>query len=163
MRSLLVLFVMALLVAGASAADSNHDRFVPAVEPDAAVDADADTYTGPAPLTVRFTVEAPHATKRTTYTWSFDDRGASSEPNPVHTFARPGWYAVSVDVRDGDGPPERVNLMLHAWRPRDWARLEHGRDMRIVRHGILELQRKNAQHAAALAATTPGGVGLAAR
>ena len=142
---------------GAGAADPPRTGFLPdGHEHEFAVDADADTYTGPAPLTVHFTAHASHALGRTSWAWSFDDRGTSGDQHPIHTFRRPGWYAVTVDARDGAGPPERVNLLVHAWRARDWARLQHRRDLRIVRHGILELQRKNAQRAAAATAIASG-------
>jgi hypothetical protein len=39
--------------------------------------------------------------------------------------------------------------MLHAWRPKDWARTQRGQDLRIVKRNIRELQRKNAELAAA--------------
>jgi PKD repeat protein len=32
--------------------------------------------------------------------WTFDDRTISDEQNPVHTFRRPGWYAVTLDTTD---------------------------------------------------------------
>ena len=110
-----------------------------------ASDADADPYTGPAPLTVRFSAKAINVFGRATYRWSFDDRTTSTEQNPVHTFARQGWYRVTMDVRDDGGHTDRTNLLLHAWRPRDWARLQRRRDMRIVMRSMRELKRKNAE------------------
>jgi PKD domain len=106
-------------------------------------DADADTYTGPASLTVAFTAHAIHGVGRTTYHWSFDDHGTSEEQNPVHTFARQGWYRVVMNAKDGAGGTDQTTLLLHVWRPRDWARLQRHRDMRIVMRSLRELKRKN--------------------
>ena len=108
-----------------------------------ASDADADTYTGPAPLTVAFTAHAIHGVGGMTYHWTYDDRDTSEEQNPVHTFARQGWYRVVMNVTDGAGGTDQTTLLLHAWRPRDWARLQRHRDMRIVMRSLRELKRKN--------------------
>lgn len=112
-----------------------------------AADADADTYAGPAPLTVRFTSRAINPSGRITYTWNFDDGSRSSDQNPVHTFDKRGWYLVTMDARDAAGRTYRINLQLHAWRPRDWDRFQKTRDMRIVQHAARELERKRARAA----------------
>lgn len=118
-----------------------------------ASDADADTYTGPAPLIVHFTTQTINASGKPSYRWTFDDHHAeSTEQNPLHTFSRPGWYAVTMDTRDASGATYRANLLLHAWRPRDWARLQQHRDMRIVMRSLRELKRKNAETEAAATA-----------
>jgi hypothetical protein len=95
---------------------------------------------------------------RQTFRWAFDDRTESTDQNPEHTFRKPGWYAVTMDARDDAGHTYRVNLLVHAWRERDWVRMQQSQDMRIVRRSIRELQRKNAEVAAsrtaAAAATT---------
>jgi PKD repeat protein len=50
---------------------------------------------GAAPLTLRFGAVAPRSIE--TYRWSFGDGGDdSTEPTPVHTFAAPGSYTVSL-------------------------------------------------------------------
>jgi hypothetical protein len=119
-----------------------------------AADADADTYAGPAPLTVRFTARTINGAGRVTYAWNFDDGSRSGEQNPVHTFRKRGWYLVTMDARDGSGRTYRVNLQLHAWRPRDWTRFQEHHDMRIPEHAARELERKR-QKAAAAAAASP--------
>jgi hypothetical protein len=111
-------------------------------------DADADRYTGPAPLIVRFAATTIHGSGGSTYRWSFDDGRTSGEQGPRHTFDRPGWYAVTLDARDGAGHTYRNNLLLHVWRPRDWAILQQRQDLRIVRRAVRELERKNARRAA---------------
>src|SRR5262249_37555751 len=97
-------------------------------------DADADVYAGPAPLKVKFSAGAQHASGRVTYRWDFDDGTTSTEQNPSHSFRRHGWYNVAMDARDAAGQVYRMNLLLHAWRPKDWARLQAHRDVRIVQH-----------------------------
>jgi hypothetical protein len=112
-------------------------------------DADADTFAGPAPLTVRFTARSMNAKDPVRYAWNFDDGSGSGEQSPVHTFRERGWYLVTMEARDGGGQTYRVTLQLHAWRPRDWARFQETRAMRIVHHAARELERKRARNAAA--------------
>src|SRR4029079_2604975 len=94
--------------------DEADDDFFLAQEgsDDFETDADADTYTGPAPLTVRFSATSINASGRIRHSWAFDDRTTSDEQNPVHTFRRPGWYAVTLDTTDAAGRTYRSNLML---------------------------------------------------
>jgi hypothetical protein len=61
---------------------------------------------GEAPLTVRFTVESLVTDQMNgpTYAWNFGDGSAeSNEAAPVHTFEKPGNYAVTVKVTDASG------------------------------------------------------------
>jgi PKD domain-containing protein len=141
-----MLLVLAVLLLGGPRAQADgpggHDG---GLRTEFAADADADTYTGPAPLTVRFSARTTNASGRVTYRWDFDDRVGSAEQNPSHTFPRHGWYNVTMDARDETGHRYRMNLLLHAWRPRDWARLQRGRDLRIVQHAARELERKRSR------------------
>jgi hypothetical protein len=57
-----------------------------------------------------------------------------------------------MDARDGAGRTDRANLLLHVWRPRDWARMQRHKDMRIVMRSLRELKRKNAEPALVAAA-----------
>ena len=52
-----------------------------------------------------------------------------------------------MDARDDGGRTDRTNLLLHVWRPRDWARMQGHRDMRIVMRSLRELERKNEEPA----------------
>lgn len=65
----------------------------------------ADPLFGEAPLTVRFSA-APfdkREAKKPAYRWTFGDGTPdATEPNPVHTYARPGEYRATVTVT-GDG------------------------------------------------------------
>jgi PKD repeat protein len=44
------------------------------------------------------------------YFWSFGDGGASRDPQPLHAFARPGLYPVTLVVDDG---AERASMTHH--------------------------------------------------
>jgi len=142
-----MLLALAVLLLGSFQAHARgHDGIrLPSERSEFAADADADTYTGPAPLTVHFSARTISASGRVTYRWDFDDRAGSPEQNPHHTFRRQGWYNVTLDARDETGHSYRMNLLLHAWRPRDWARLQKAPDMRIVRHAARELERKRSR------------------
>jgi PKD repeat protein len=59
------------------------------------------TCTGPAALRVAFTGLA--AAEVNTWAWTFGDGGASAEPAPVHTFALPGTYDVTVSAAGPGG------------------------------------------------------------
>jgi PKD repeat protein len=48
--------------------------------------ASANPTSGPAPLTVQFSVVASGGTPPYTYSWGFDDGSSSSEQNPTHTY-----------------------------------------------------------------------------
>jgi hypothetical protein len=153
---LLALFVLLLGGARAQADGPAHEGVLLQSEgSEFAADADADTYTGPAPLAVHFSARTTKASGRVTYRWEFDDRVASAEQNSSHTFRRPGWYNVTMDARDETGHSYRMNLLLHAWRPRDWARLQRAPDMRIVRHAVRELERKRSRAGGASAEGEP--------
>lgn len=123
-------------------------QFIGSGEDGFAADADADTYAGPAPLTVRFSARSTNANGPVRYEWNFDDGSGSGEQNPTHTFHKHGWYLVTMDALDGAGGSHRINLQLHAWRPRDWAQFQETHDVRIVQRAIRELERKRARDAA---------------
>ena len=54
----------------------------------------ADVTTGPGPLVVTFTDQS--AGGATAWAWDFGDGGTSTEQHPVHEFAMPGAYTVSL-------------------------------------------------------------------
>ena len=72
----------------------------------------ADRTNGLAPLTVRFT----DASSEWAYEWHWDfgDGSNSTEENPVHTFASPGVYPVSLTIRENDHFDGCV--FVHMWR-----------------------------------------------
>jgi hypothetical protein len=146
MARLMAICILAAVVAssiGCARSDEDRDDAFLDDGRTLASDADADPYTGPAPLTVRFTAKTINVFGKVSYRWNFDDRTTSTEQNPTHTFPRQGWYRVTLDARDAGGHTDRTNLLLHVWRPRDWARMQRHRDMRIVSRSLRELKRKN--------------------
>jgi PKD repeat protein len=47
-----------------------------------------------------------------TYAWDFDDGATSSEANPVHSFATPGSYDVTLTVEDQNGAPDTETVTV---------------------------------------------------
>src|SRR5262249_3178503 len=128
----------ALLLAGGVPARAT-DAVVAPASAEFSADADADPYAGPAPMSVRFSATASNASGRVSYAWSFDDGETSTERKPVHVYRKHGWYEVTMNARDEAGHSYRMNLLLHAWRPRDWTRMRNKLDVRIVQHAAGEL------------------------
>lgn len=150
---LLLAFALALVPAvSVGSPEDNDEGFFIDKDRGFEADADADVYAGPAPLAVAFSARALNAFRRVTYHWSFDDGTTSTEQNPRHTFRRQGWYNVTVDARDAAGHVYRMNLLLHAWRPKDWARMQVRMDTRIAQRSLRELERKQRKDAAAVEA-----------
>ncbi|MDT8357627.1 MAG: PKD domain-containing protein [Methanomicrobiaceae archaeon] len=59
--------------------------------------ADADVFSGTAPLEIHFTDASVYYTTSKYYpTWDFGDGTYSLEANPVHTFTQPGTYTVTL-------------------------------------------------------------------
>ena len=134
---------------GVPATGTAHEGFFIGRDGEFEADADADVFAGPAPLTVKFSARAQHASGRVTYRWKFDDGTTSTEQSPSHALRRRGWYNVTMEARDAAGHVYQMNLLLHAWQPKDWARLQAHRDVRIMRHAALELERKRSRDSAA--------------
>jgi hypothetical protein len=59
----------------------------------------ADSTSGVAPLTVRFTDESTGDPK--SWSWTFGDGGTSTDQNPVYTYRTPGNYTVRLSVGGG--------------------------------------------------------------
>jgi PKD repeat protein len=74
---------------------------IPFVLPDA--DFFGTPTSGVAPLTVSFTDLSTNTPK--SWNWSFGDNSLenATEQNPVHTFANPGTYTVSLNATNADG------------------------------------------------------------
>ena len=58
---------------------------------------------GASPLSVQFTANTTDDHLIASYAWSFGDGGTSTSQNPLHIFAQPGTYNVSLTVTDDDG------------------------------------------------------------
>jgi len=57
--------------------------------------------TGTVPLTVQFVASGVGGNGTYTYSWSFGDGTAASEPNIALTFAAPGTYSARVEAQSG--------------------------------------------------------------
>jgi glucose/arabinose dehydrogenase len=69
---------------------------------------DADTTSGPAPLSVTFTGDSSYSRvdeDSLEYAWNFDGDGSidATDPDPTHRFERPGTYPVTLTVTDAEG------------------------------------------------------------
>ena len=63
--------------------------------------ADGTPEEGPAPLTVEFKADVEGGTAPLKYSWQFGDGTPdSTEPNPKHTYAKPGKYRADLNVSD---------------------------------------------------------------
>lgn len=65
----------------------------------------ATPLSGQRPLEVAFTNTSQGATS---YTWNFGDSSGSSETNPVHEYANPGTYTVSLTATNNAGSDVRT-------------------------------------------------------
>ena len=61
---------------------------------------------GPAPLTVSFTDQSTGDI--TSWLWNFGDGNTDSTRNPIHTYASPGTYTVTLTVSGPDGSDTAV-------------------------------------------------------
>jgi hypothetical protein len=146
-RFLLALALLLVPAAGSPGDKKEHDGFFVGHDGEFEADADADVFAGPTPLAVKFSASTQYGSGRVTYHWNFDDGTTSGEQNPSHTFRRHGWYGVTMDARDASGHEYQMNLLLHAWRPKDWERLKTHVDLRIMRHAARELENKRRRDA----------------
>jgi PKD repeat protein len=58
---------------------------------------------GPAPLSVPFTVTTQGETTPTTYAWQFGDGGTSTSSSPTYVYSAPGIYSPILTITDNDG------------------------------------------------------------
>ena len=62
----------------------------------------ANTTSGPAPLTIRFTDQS--AGDPESWYWEFGDGSTSTGPNPVHIYRVPGTYTVNLTINTQTDP-----------------------------------------------------------
>jgi hypothetical protein len=77
----------------------------------------ASALTGPAPLTVRFTAQAPVVDPGpavASYSWDFGDGVTASGPAVAHRFAKPGRYVVGLTVTDALGGTTTAQTVVRA-------------------------------------------------
>jgi hypothetical protein len=70
---------------------------------------------------VRFTSSPKSPVGDVRYHWRFDDGTSSNAQNPAHSFPRPGYYTVTLDIFDQSGNRARQSLLLGVWGAREWA------------------------------------------
>jgi hypothetical protein len=58
------------------------------------------TYSGFTPLTVTFTANVQGGIPPYTYAWRFGEGGSSTEKDPTYTFTKPGFYGVTLNMKD---------------------------------------------------------------
>jgi PKD repeat protein len=74
----------------------------------------ASVRTGSAPLAVTFTDLSYFTGTAVEYTWDFGDGTVSYDKNPIHTYASPGVYTVSLTVADEKGEDTETKESLIA-------------------------------------------------
>lgn len=80
--------------------------------------ADAEPEDGPAPLTVQFEADVEGGTPPLTYRWQFGDGSPdSSEPNPKHTYEKPGSYRADLSVSDSADDSDSDYVDIEAEEP----------------------------------------------
>jgi hypothetical protein len=78
-----------------------------------------DAATGPPPFPVQFTDES--LGYPTSWHWSFGDGGTSTEQHPLHEYAAPGRYTISLTVTNAGGSDTDTNLedIVQTWFEED--------------------------------------------
>jgi len=75
--------------------------------------ADGSPEEGSAPLTVEFKADIEGGTPPLKYQWSFGDGTPNaSEPNPKHTYEKPGKYRADLSVTDSAGDSDTDYLEI---------------------------------------------------
>ena len=125
--ALLIVCGVLLLVTGAAAAESASITISGTVETIVAPVADftASETTGYPPHTVRFTDRS--AGSPAEWQWDFENDGIidATVPDPVHTFALPGIYTISLTVRNAGGTaPETKRGYITVKEPDPAVRIE---------------------------------------
>ena len=83
------------------AIDIGASEFYDSGDEEFAVLVEADVASGRDTLTVGFTAKVGGAKGEVTYAWDFGDGEMSDGPNPSHTYAKPGYYTLTLTVTDG--------------------------------------------------------------
>ena len=88
-------------------------RVPPAGSPPVA-QANADVYSGKAPLTAHFDASRSADPDGATlaYDWDFGDGSSSADTNPSHEFTSPGTYLVTLTVTDDQGMQASSTLTI---------------------------------------------------
>ena len=88
---------------GEGVVDVGAVEFYPTGAEKLSVGVEMDKTTGRDTLEVTFTANVLDAKGNVTYSWEFGDGAESDEPAPKHTYQKPGFYVVSLTVKDESG------------------------------------------------------------
>jgi hypothetical protein len=88
-----------------------------------------DRFAGPPPLKVKFTTKPFDNEGDVKYSWIFDDGTTSQEQSPAHTFAKSGYYEVTVRGRDAKGNQTAWTMVLGVWPKKAWTEGQRGRPL----------------------------------
>lgn len=126
-KILLTLGIMAAAVCGcAERAKPPRPRMTPPPATDPAsyahaviAWAEAEPESGPAPLTVHFSVDDPfNSIQDPEYLWDFGDGSATSDKGkPVHVYKRPGRYTARLRVTDNVGSVDEDTVEIEVTSP----------------------------------------------
>ncbi len=95
-------YTVALTVTGPGGSDTlTVEDLVTVNEPSPVAAFGASPASGPAPLSVAFTDQS--ALHVTSWSWDFGDGAGSGAADPVHVYANPGLYTVSLTVTSAGG------------------------------------------------------------
>jgi FOG: PKD repeat len=86
---------------------ATKDKYITVGAPPRA-DFQADVLSGIAPHPVQFTDQSTG--NPTTWYWDFGDGGTSTEKNPRHTYAKSGYYDVTLTVKNAYGESQLLRL-----------------------------------------------------
>jgi len=111
-------YTVSLTVTNAAGSDTKTmTGYIRALAPHKPVAAfTANVTSGKRPLAVQFTDQSSGSPA--SWRWSFGDGTASALQNPVHTYARPGTYTVSLAVKNaaGSDTATRINYIRVSFR-----------------------------------------------
>lgn len=91
--------------------------FHPIEAPPPSVSASAEPTEGDAPLTVAFTAIASGGIPPYSFLWTFGDGGASSVPNPSHTYVAGGTFTARITVTDAARRAGTASIPVRAIGP----------------------------------------------
>ncbi len=85
------------------------------------IDGDANTYVGPAPLPVEFTMTETNAKGPVKYEWDFGDGSPrATGKDQKHTYDKPGTFVVRVVATDSSGAFDHMNFLLTVLSEAEW-------------------------------------------
>jgi hypothetical protein len=115
-RNLLIAGGALLIGGGIAIAATNSGGSSSSSTPTVAATA-SPSATGPAPLSVTFSLSLTGGSPPFTFSWNFGDGTTSTAANPTHVYLVPGSYTASVTVTDSRGRSAMSNLAIQVTGP----------------------------------------------